>query len=178
METKRRNRIVEALNEKFAFLINNFDVKETYAKIVVWKPYKALSCFVYDWSYTPLKRREVQEALSIGPKKLIKNNAATENVSVSEKSVSSLSKEEENEFTEKSHRAFVVNLKLARTTANKKNKSVEVLWRQYRSEVGPSPNEFSLEQLRSRLLVALREIKKIHHIKTLPKSEEKVSFNF
>lgn len=166
METKRRNLIVETLNEKYAFLINNFNVKEAYSKIVTWKPYKALSCFVYDWSFTPLKRREVQEALRGETKKLIKNNAATNG--------SGLSEEEQQEFSEKSHRAYIVNLKLARKTAVKKNKKVEVLWRGYRSFVEPGDPDFSLKELRHRLLVALREIRKIHDIKSLPTKEEKV----
>ena len=71
MEAKRRSTIVESLNEKFAFLIKNFNIKETYAKIVTWKPYKALSCFVYDWSYMPLKRGqlELEQPMSQKPTK-------------------------------------------------------------------------------------------------------------
>lgn len=167
METKRRNRIIECLNEKYAFLINNFNMKEAYSKIVTWKPYKALSCFVYDWSYAPLKRREAQDALQLEPKKLIKNKADTDRISAT-----SLSEEEEREFSEKSHRSYITNLKLARKTAVKKNKSVEVLWRGYRCCVDPIDQDFSVKELRRRLIVALR---KIRAFKALPKREEKVS---
>ena len=167
METKRRNRIVETLNEKFAFLINNFDMKESYAKIVTWKPYKALSCFVYDWSYTPLKQREVQDSL-MTPRKLIKNKAANER-----KTGQKRDKEDE-EFSHKSHRAFIQNLKLAQRTAIKKKKKVEVLWRGYRSFVEPTDNEYTHKELRHRLVVALKEILKIHGLSNLPKNEQKV----
>lgn len=164
VDAKRRNGIVETLNDKFAFFINNFDIKVTYSKIVAWKPYKLLSCFVYDWSYAPLKRRELKNALTpVVETKKLKDKAP---------------KTEDDCFKHKSHRAFIDNLRLARKTAIKKNKKVEVLWRGYRSYVGPSDPEFSNSELRRRLLVALREIMKIHKLSSLPKSEEKVSIFF
>lgn len=82
------------------------------------------------------------------------------------------------EFQHKSHLAFVKNLRLAQKTSKKKNKTVEILWRGYRTFVEPTSPDFSTEVLRQRLLIALREIKKIHKLKDLPKEEEKVSLIF
>lgn len=44
------------MNERFSELIQNFRISEAYAKIVTAKPFKVLSCFVFDWTYAPLKR--------------------------------------------------------------------------------------------------------------------------
>lgn len=161
MDAKRRSAIVEALNDKYSFYIKNFDVKQAYAKIVTWKPYKALSCFVYDWSFVPLKRGQldIESPMSPKPKPLKKNTNS--NI------------EDEKEFVHKSHRLFVKNVRMAQEKANEKKKSVQVLWRGYTSIVDPGP-EISIDDLRGRLLFALRQIMAIHKLENLPKGEEKV----
>lgn len=50
----------------FAEFIKNFTIAEAYGKIVIAKPYKVLSCFVYDWTFAPLKRGQIDKML-IGP---------------------------------------------------------------------------------------------------------------
>ena len=49
-------KILRALNDKFAQLIEKLRISEAYGKIVRSKPYKVLSCFAYDWKFAPLKR--------------------------------------------------------------------------------------------------------------------------
>ena len=75
-------------------------------------------------------------------------------------------------------RKYVQNLRLAQQSAFKKKKKVEVVWRGYRDVVEPTGQEFKTSELRQRLLVALKEIMKIHNITSLPKGEEKVSFSY
>ena len=57
VDVKRRDNIIQSLNDTFSSLIEKFSISEAYDKIVESKPYKVLSCFVYDSSYAPLKRR-------------------------------------------------------------------------------------------------------------------------
>ena len=157
MDANRRETILKGLNDRYSFLIKNFNIKEAYAKIITWKPYKALACFVYDWSYAPLKRG--QNGIESGSmSKLIKNNAAIDNISP--------------EFKMKSHRAFVKNLLMAQNTAVKKKKKVEVQWRGYSTFVEPTSTKFKTKDLRDQLLLALREIS---NLKKLSPSEENVS---
>lgn len=79
------------------------------------------------------------------------------------------------DFVHKSHRAFVHNLKLAQERSFLKKKKVEVVWRGYQMFVEPNTPKFSTADLRGHLLTALKEIMKIHKIKSLPKAEQKVS---
>lgn len=69
---------------------------------------------------------------------------------------------------------FVKNLRIAEETANKKERPVEVLWREFKTVVEPSKERFSVDDLRGRLLQALKAILKIHGIKCFPPKEEKV----
>lgn len=158
VDSKRRNITIENLNEKYAFLIQNFNVKEAYSKIVTWKPYKVLSCFVYDWSYIPLKRGKLDEPLT-PTRKLIKNKTAT-----------NITPEDDKEFLYKSHKFFVTNLRIAEKTANEKKRNVDLLWRGYKLVVEPG-QERTLHDIRGELLHALREIMKT---KKIPNGEQKV----
>lgn len=87
------------LNERFSELIQNFSISRAYEKIVIQKPYKILSTFVYDWSYAPLKRRQLEEVLS-GP------TSPKPNTAVTRKKKSSISNKDKsmNEFVFPSHR--------------------------------------------------------------------------
>lgn len=66
---------------------------------------------------------------------------------------------------------------MAQQTAFKKKKNVEVVWRGYTSIVEHTGPEFSTEDVKERLLLALREILKLHKIRSFPEREEKVSVN-
>lgn len=63
---------------------------------------------------------------------------------------------------------------MAQQTSFKKKKNVEVIWRGFTDIVEPSGPEFTTQQLRGRLLLALREILRIHKIRSFPKEEQKV----
>lgn len=67
-DSKRRESILASLNERFQDLIRNFKISEAYAKIVSAKPFKVLSSFVYDWTYVPLKRGNMDRSKPISPK--------------------------------------------------------------------------------------------------------------
>ena len=176
MDSKRRGQIVGTLNEKYAELTENLSLKEAYKKIVTWKPYKALSCFVYNWTYYPLKRGEMDIEKPLSPKpKLIKNNAAKGISRGKKKNVVVKGDEnDEKEFVHKSHRTFIQNLRLAQHTSIEKKKKVEVIWRDYRTFVEPNDPIFTHDSLRERLVQALKDIMTLHKIKTLPGSEQKV----
>ena len=73
------------------------------------------------------------------------------------------------------YRAFVKNLKLAQETAFKKKKKVEVIWRGFHDVVEPTGPEFTAQELRQRLYIALKEILKIHDLSSFPEGEEKVT---
>lgn len=79
-ESQRRLNIVSTLNEKYSEFIETLNIKQAYEKMVYLKPYKVLSCFVYDWTYVPLKRGKAEEMLqkaqSPKPVKITKNKAA------------------------------------------------------------------------------------------------------
>ena len=62
-DSKRRGRILATLNELYSERIQNFNISQSYHKIVLAKPYKVLSCFVYDWTFTPLKRGEIETTM-------------------------------------------------------------------------------------------------------------------
>ena len=72
-------------------------------------------------------------------------------------------------------RLFVKQLRLAQKTAFQKKKRVEVLWRDYRTYVEPTGNEFDHNDVREKLLNALREILKLHNLSKFSPSEEKVN---
>ena len=74
--SKRRKRTLKDLNDRYSELIEDFNIKEAYERIVSEKPYKLLSCFQYDWGYAPLKRRELEELKDPVSPKLVKNKAA------------------------------------------------------------------------------------------------------
>ena len=67
-DSKRRCTILQTLNDHFAQFIQNFTIAQSYSKIVCLKPYKVLSCFVYDWTYVPLKRRDTDFDNPMSPK--------------------------------------------------------------------------------------------------------------
>lgn len=65
-------------------------------------------------------------------------------------------------------------MRLAQQTAFKKKKKVSVVWRNYKTIVHPTGHEFTTTELRGYLLLALREILKIHDLENFPPNEEKV----
>lgn len=78
-DAKRRDTLLEGLNKRYSELIENFNIAQAYGKMVASKPYKLLSCFVFDWTYAPLKRRQVESSMNEprNPKiKSIKSKAA------------------------------------------------------------------------------------------------------
>lgn len=56
------------MNNNFSELIPNFQISQAYSKIVSSKPYKVLSCYVYEWTYAPLKRGAMDTELTPKPK--------------------------------------------------------------------------------------------------------------
>lgn len=74
VDCKRRETILNDLNESFNGFLENFTISDAYAQLVERKPYKILSCFSYDWKFTPLKRRELNlhEKLSPKPRQVLK----------------------------------------------------------------------------------------------------------
>ena len=70
-------------------------------------------------------------------------------------------------------RLFVKNLRVARETASRKKRKVELVWRGYRDLVEPGP-EFNVVELRGRLVMALRAILRINKIESFTADEQKV----
>ena len=58
----------------------------------------------------------------------------------------------------------------------KKQKTVEVLWREFTTTVQPTGPIFKTVDVRKILITALKGILDLHKIKTFPKKEEKVYF--
>ena len=82
-DAKRREQVLATLNDKFADLIANFNISEAYGKIVSAKPYKVLSCFVYDWTYVPLKRGQFEDMMKpMSPKPVKKNKFGSKNSTI------------------------------------------------------------------------------------------------
>lgn len=160
--------ILETLNDKYVFLIKNFNIKQTYAKIVTWKPYKALSCFVYDWSYAPLRRGQhnLAEPITPKPSKCRKKNDINDLHSTFD---------DDSEFVFKSHKSFVNNLRSAQKTAFSKKRKVEIVWRGHKTVVEPSGPVFTTTHLRKLLLRALRDVMKKKDSSKLPGKEHKVN---
>ena len=67
---------MKSLNERFSELIDQLTIFQSYEKIVNEKPYKILSCYVYDWGFAPLKRGQLDDLKKPMSPKLIKNKAA------------------------------------------------------------------------------------------------------
>lgn len=68
----------------------------------------------------------------------------------------------------------MTNLRVAQNRAHGKKKRVELIWRGYTDIVDPAEERFSTDILRGRLLLALRQIKKIKNLKKFSEKEEKV----
>ena len=108
-DSKRRASILDSLNEQYSHLIQNFNISEAYSRIVSNKPYKVLSCFVFDWTFAPLKRGAMDGTV-ISPK------PSSSRGSSKKKTVAKLSKpkedplqftgtqDDEKEFVHPSHR--------------------------------------------------------------------------
>ena len=112
-DSKRRSSVLQTLNEKFGDLIRNFKISEAYDKIVISKPFKVLSSFVYDWTFAPLKRGGMEVPISPKPKSTMKKGRTSgkKSVSISQgrspvssSSQSNLSSCADTEFEHPSHR--------------------------------------------------------------------------
>ena len=77
-------------------------------------------------------------------------------------------------FVHSRSRNFVKNLRLAQSTAFKKKKKIEVLWRGYKDVVDPECPEFTMQVIRERLVHALRTILKTQKLKHFKGKEEEV----
>ena len=65
-------------------------------------------------------------------------------------------------------------MRLAQETAFKKKKDILVVWRNYKLTVQPAGPKFNTTELREHLLLALREILKIHNMKSFSPEEESI----
>lgn len=107
----------------FGDFIKNFNISQAYAKMVNSKPYKLLSCFAFDWTYAPLKRREMELEKPVTPKPSGRASTATSSKQRRAKSVDlgsntkgkgkmvmnfTLTREDEAEFTLPSHRYVII----------------------------------------------------------------------
>lgn len=73
-DSKRRASVLKTLNDHYASFIQSYRISVAYEKIVCMKPYKLLSCFVYDWTFAPLKRG-MDDPISPKPRKNFKKKA-------------------------------------------------------------------------------------------------------
>lgn len=89
IDSKRRSVIVKTLNDKFSHFISNFSISESYAKVVSAKPYKALSGFVYDWTFAPLRRGAMDIPISPKPSQGRKRSSTSPSAPVGTKKIAS-----------------------------------------------------------------------------------------
>ena len=66
------------------------------------------------------------------------------------------------------------NLRLAKETANKKKKRVEVEWRHHKAVIEPTGSQFTTKDLVQRLLEALKDILQIYQLQHFNPEEQKV----
>ena len=63
---------------------------------------------------------------------------------------------------------------MAQNAAFKKKKNIKVVWRNYQTTVMPTGEKFTLDDLRGHLLLALKEILKLHKMDKFNQDEESI----